>query len=401
MRVLDNLAYGGSNIRGAPVRTFLLLLAMAIGVASVVMLSSLGEAARQYVISQFSALGTHLLIVMPGRSETSGTAPPLLGTTPRDLTIADAMSLERSSSVKRIAPITMGSAPVSRYEREREVTVLGTTAEFLNVRELDMGQGSFLPAGDPERASAVAVLGAELKQELFGGSNALGEWVRINDRRYRVIGVLADKGQSLGIDMGDTIVIPVASAQALFNSTTLFRVLVQARSRELLEPAREDVIGIIRLRHDGEDDVTVITQDSILATFDRILKALTYTVVGIAGISLAVAGVLIMNVMLVTVSQRTSEVGLLKALGASRYQVLQLFLAEAALLSLIGAAAGMLIAIAGVWALDHAFPDFSFGTPLWSFASALGVAMLTGVVFGILPARRAADLDPVEALSGR
>ena len=161
------------------------------------------------------------------------------------------------------------------------------------------------------------------------------------------------------------------------------------------------MLEIIRQRHDGEDDVTVITQDSLLSTFDRILKALTYTVVGIAAISLAVAGILIMNVMLVTVSQRTSEVGLLKALGASRRQILQLFLAEAALLSLIGAAAGILIAIAGVWALDRAFPDFSFDTPLWAFASALGVAMLTGLVFGILPARRAAELDPVIALSGR
>jgi putative ABC transport system permease protein len=374
---------------------------MSIGVASVVMLSTLGEAARLYVVNQFSALGTHLLIVMPGRSETAGGAPPMLGSVPRDLTIRDAQSLLRSPYVKSIAPIVVGSAPISYQNLEREVTVIGTTADYSRVRELKTGQGRFLPEGDMQRGSAVVVIGETVRKELFGNQRALGQSLRINDYRYRIIGVLAEGGQSLGMDMGDAVFIPVASAQTLFDTSSLFRILVQASARETISLAKQDVVDAIRKRHEGEDDVTVITQDAILATFDRILKALTYTVVGIAAISLAVAGILIMNVMLVSVSQRTPEIGLLKALGASRRQILELFMAEAALLSLIGAISGIAIAWFGVSGLEQLFPDFPLTTPVWAYVSALCVAMLTGLVFGIAPARRAAALDPVQALTGR
>ncbi|OOY84925.1 peptide ABC transporter permease [Solemya velum gill symbiont] len=398
MRVGDTVRYGFSNVSGSPVRAFLLLLAMSIGVASVVMLSTLGEAARLYVVNQFSALGTHLLIVLPGRSETTGGAPPLLGAVPRDLTLDDSNALLRGPSVSRVAPIVVGSAPISFRSLEREATIIGTTVDYGEIREIAISQGRFLPSADIKRGDAVCVIGETIRQELFGGERALGQSVRINSYRYRVIGILGDEGQSLGMEMGDAVLIPVASAQALFNTESLFRIMVQATQRETIPSAKEDVIRILRERHDGEDDVTVITQDAILGTFDRILKALTYTVVGIAAISLAVAGVLIMNVMLVSVSQRTSEIGLLKALGGSKRQILILFLSEAALLSVIGAVSGILISFAGVSALDGLFPTFPLTTPLWAYVSALIVAIVTGLVFGIMPARRAARLDPVDAL---
>ncbi|MGD8556102.1 MAG: ABC transporter permease [Chromatiales bacterium] len=401
MRLADTLLYGAGNIKGSPVRTFLLLLAMSIGVASVVMLSSLGEAARLYVVNQFSALGTHLLIVLPGRSETAGGAPPMLGTTPRDLTLEDADALLRSPYIEDYAPIVVGSTPVSYGSLEREVTVIGTSASYAAIRQIETAQGKFLPPGDHDRAAPVCVIGETLKNELFGNRRVLGERLKINDRRFRVIGILADSGQSFGMDMGDLVIIPTTHAMALFDTESLFRIIVQAAGRTAIEPGKHDVTRIIKERHEGEDDVTVITQDAILATFDRILKALTYTVAGIAAISLTVAGILIMNVMLVSVSQRTPEIGLLKALGASRQQILTLFLSEAALLSLIGAASGILIAWFGVFGLDRLFPAFPLGTPLWAYLSAVVVALLTGIGFGIMPARRASRLDPVLALTGR
>jgi putative ABC transport system permease protein len=401
MRLVDTLLYGAGNIKGSPVRTFLLLLAMSIGVASVVMLSSLGEAARLYVVNQFSALGTHLLIVLPGRSETAGGAPPMLGTTPRDLTLDDADALLRSPYIEDYAPIVVGSAPVSYGSLEREATVIGTSASYAAIRQIETGQGKFLPAGDHDRAGPVCVIGETLRNELFGNKRVVGERLKINDRRFRVIGVLADSGQSFGMEMGDLVIIPTNHAMALFDTESLFRIIVQATGRSAIEPGKRDVTRIIKERHEGEDDVTVITQDAILATFDRILKALTYTVAGIAAISLTVAGILIMNVMLVSVSQRTPEIGLLKALGASRQQILALFLSEAALLSLIGAASGVLIAWLGVFGLDRLFPAFPLGTPVRAYLSAVFVALLTGVGFGIMPARRASRLDPVFALTGR
>ncbi len=384
-----------------PTRTLLVILAMAIGVASVVLLTALGEGARRYVTDEFTSLGTHLLIVLPGRSETKGGPPPLLGQTPRDLTLEDALWLTRSSAIRRVAPITVGSAAVSWKHLDREVTILGSTPELFEIRHLSMAQGRFIPYGDPTRGSAVCVLGHRLKRELFGNQSPLGEWARIGDRRYRVIGVLAKKGQSLGLDMGDVVIIPVASAQALFNTSALFRIMVQANSREAIPKAKKAILSIIRERHEGEDDVTVVTQDALLSTFDRILTALTLSVAGIAAISLAVAGILIMNVMLIAVSRRTSEVGLLKAIGAPGRQILRLFLMESALLSLIGAAFGLILAFLGTWTLARVFPSFPIKVPVWALGAAAAVALVTGLVFGVLPAKRAARLDPVQALSRR
>ena len=395
------IAYALGSVLGYRARTLLTLLAMGIGVASVVMLTALGEGARRFVTGEFQSLGTHLLIVLPGRSETTGGPPPLLGETPRDLTLDDALAIERNRAVRRVAPIAVGSAGVSYREREREVMIIGSTASFLDVRHLTMASGRFLPAGDPRRASPVCVLGAKLKVELFGAQAAIGRWVRIGDRRFRVLGTLASEGRSIGVDIEDIVIIPVAAAQALFDSYSLFRVLVEARSEEAIPRARKEIRSIILQRHEGEDDVTVITQDAVVATFDRIFTALTLTVAGIASISLIVAGILIMNVMLVSVSQRTSEVGLLKALGASSGAVMRVFLAEATILSLIGAAAGVAVGYVAIQFIGRAYPLLSLTAPIWAVASAVLVALTTGLLFGVLPARRAAKLDPVAALAGR
>jgi putative ABC transport system permease protein len=401
MRLADTVAGATRALVSHPARAWLTLLAMALGTAAVVLLSALGEGARRYVLDEFAQLGTHLLIVFPGRNETAGGPPPLLGETPRDLTLDDALALLRSRWVERVAPLSVGSAPVSAGSLEREVNVLGATADFLEVRRLTLAAGRFLPAGEARRATPVAVLGETLASELFGRSNPVGRFVRIGDRRYRVVGVLAGLGTSLGDNLSDLAIVPVASAQALFDSPALFRILVQAKGRTVLDAAADDIRAIVRARHEGEDDVTVVTQDAMLGTFDRILGAVTLGVAGIAAISLTVAGVLIMNVMLVSVSQRTAEIGLLKALGAAERQVLGLFLAEALLLAAAGTAAGIALAFGAIWAIDTQLQDFKLVVPGWAAPAAATVSLAAGLVFGLLPARRAARLDPVVALGGR
>ena len=402
MRITDTLNFSLSTFRGSPARTFLMLLAMSIGVTSVVALTALGEGARRYVTDEFSSLGTSLLIVIPGRTETTGGSPSMfIGETPRDLTLDDARALLRFSAIRQIAPLNIGSAPVSWKQREREAPVIGTTAEFLTIRHWEMAQGSFLPAGDPESAGSVCVIGQNIRNELFGASSALGEWIRIGDRRFRVIGVLQSAGRSIGIDSQDLVIIPVASAQALFNTSSLFRIFVEAKNRDELSRVEALVIKTIKERHQGEEDITVVSQNAVLATFDKIFRALTLTVAGIASVSLAVAGVLIMNVMLVSVSQRTPEIGLLKALGAPDRQILVLFLTEAAMLSLFGALIGLVLGELGIWVMILLYPAFPLAAPIWAVVSAVSVALLTGLVFGALPARRAAKLEPVQALSRR
>lgn len=394
------VSFSSRSLRGFRVRTALLLLAMSIGVASIILLTSLGEAARRYIISEFTELGTHLLVVLPGRSETIGKGPAAFaGRAARDLTLDDALALYRSPAVRHVAPLLLGIAPASWGGRERDVNVLGSTPELLDVRQLSVAQGQFLPQGDPARGRAVCVLGHAVKQELFGHRNALGEWVRLGDRRFRVIGVLAEKGHSVGIDFTEVAIIPVASAQTLFNTASLLRILVEIKSREQAKRAEDDIIDIITTRHDGEDDITVIAQDAVLATFDRIFRALTLTVSGIAAISLGVAGILIMNVMLVSVYQRTPEIGLLKALGARNSQVRWLFLTESTLLSLAGAGLGILVALAVALPVRQFFPDFPMHISVWAYVGATAVALATGLVFGVAPAHRAANLDPVHALS--
>lgn len=401
MRSFDTLSSATHALTAHGARSWLTLLAVAFGAASVVLLSSLGEGARQYVLNEFTQLGTHLLIVLPGRNETAGGPPPLLGETPRDLTLQDALALLRSPHVVRVAPVSIGQAPVSAGSLEREVTILGTTADYLDVRHLELAAGRFLPIGDAERMPPLAVLGQTVAEELFGNVNPIGRRVRIGDWRVRVIGLLASGGVSLGSNLADSAVIPVNTAQALFNNPALFRILVQTRGRAALQPGAEDVRRIIRERHEGEDDVTVITQDAMLDTFDRILGALTLTVASIAAISLAVAGVLIMNVMLVSVSQRTAEVGLLKALGARQRDIMGLFLSEALLLAGVGTLVGIVLAYAGVYGLNIYFASFQLVVPVWAPLAATAVSLGAGLLFGLLPARRAARLDPVDALAGR
>lgn len=401
MRVLDTFKLSGSALVRYPMRTFMLLLATAIGVAAVILLTSLGEGARRFVTGEFASLGTHLVIVIPGRAETTGAGLALFaGETPRDLTLEDALALTRSVAVEKVAPVVVGSAGVSWSRREREVPVLGSTAALLELRHWRMKEGKFLPEADPTRALPVVVIGNKIRNELFRGEQAVGQWVRIGDRRFRVIGVLATEGRAIGLDVQELAIIPVASAQALFNSPSLFRILVQARDRDAMTRATQDIRDIITERHRGEEDVTVITQDAVLQTFDTIFNALTMTLAGIASISLAVAGVLIMNVMLVAVSQRTAEIGLLKAVGASGHQIMTLFLTEAALISLGGALMGLALGSAGVWLIGRIYAAFPAATPLWAILTAIGIAVSSGILFGILPARRAARLDPVQALAG-
>ena len=401
MKPIDILTFSTRASLGYPTRTFLMLLAMAIGVASMVLLSTLGEGARTYVVGQFSSLGTNLLIVLPGRSETVGGPPPLLGVTPRDLTLDDAAALQRSSVIRYVAPIIIGAAPVSYGRREREVTILGSTSQLHNINQLEMGSGRFLPPGDMGRAAPICVLGETTRKELFGTQSAVGEKVRIGDNRFMVAGVLSDKGESIGLDMSDLVIIPVASAQALFNTESLFRIMIEASERDLIPKAKEVILKIIRKRHDGEDDVTVVTQDAVLATFDKIFTALTLTVSGIAAISVGVAGILIMNVMLIAVSQRRSEVGLLKAIGAPSGQIVALFLGEAALLSFLGGVLGLLLAAGAIGVAEYLYPQFPLDIPSWALVTALAVAVGCGLLFGVLPALRAARLDPVESLSRR
>jgi len=378
-------------------RALLILLAMALGVAAVVVLTALGEGARRFVMNQFAALGTNLVIVIPGRAETTGgILGALVGETPRDLTLDDAASLATLPGVRRYAPLNIGLSEISAGGLLREVTLAGSTSALLAIRGMRLAQGSFNADNGPNPAEIV--LGAKLAQALFPTGNALGQRVRVGDRRFRVAGIFALQGESMGMNTDEIALIPVDHAQALFNTQSLFRIMVEAESRSAIEPTKQAIRAALKLRHDGEEDVTLIGQDAILATFDKILRALTLAVSGIAAISLAVAGILVMNVMLVAVSQRTAEIGLLKAIGATHTDIRNLFLLETLWLAIAGAAVGIILGYLGSLGLRLAYPQLPAYPPIWASMAAIATALLTGIAASILPASKAAKLNPVLAL---
>lgn len=401
MQLIDQFRFNRQLFSRHRVRTGLLLLAVGIGVASVILLSSLGEGARRYIDREFSSLGNQLLIMIPGRNETTGGAPPIFGSVHRDLTLEDAHALARIPAIKAIAPVIAGTSLVSEGSRSREVIVMGSTPELFQVRQLEVVQGTILPERTRTDAMAVCVLGAKLKHELFGNRRAVGEWVRIGDRRMRVIGVLVERGESLGLDLRDMVIVPVRTAEQMYNTQGLFRVLMELSANADFEQVKSKIIEIIRDRHEGEDDVTLVSQDSVLSAFDNIFSTLTLAIAAIAAISLLVAGILIMNISLISVSQRRREIGLLKAIGASSKQVHQLFLGESLMLVSAGSLCGVLFAWSMVMVVARIWPSFPLVPPWWATPAAVVTALAAGLVFSLLPARRAAALDPVLALRGQ
>lgn len=397
MRSADSLGLMLGALRGHRSRSLMLLLAIAIGVVAVNLLTGLAEGARQFVVGEFSLLGHNTLSILPGRKETTGGMPPITGLATRDLTLGDTLAIARLPGVRRVAPLQAGQVEVNVGNRSREAFTLGTSHEFFAIRQLGVAQGQILPAMALDQAEAVCVIGATLRRELFGSRPALGEWLRAGDRRFRVVGILSERGESLGMDFGEMLIIPVASAQALFNREGLFRVFVEVRGPQFLASAKRQILETIAARHEGKEDVTLISQDSLLAAFEGILDALGLALAGIAAISLLVAGILIMNVTWIAVNQRTAEIGLLKALGARPGQVRLLFVGEAALLALAGGLAGLVLSELLLW-FGRQLWDIPLQTPAWARAGSLLLALLAALLFAWLPANQAARLEPLEAL---
>lgn len=399
MRFADLLAFAAGAMRGHRLRTLLSVSGVAVGIAAVICLTALGEGARRYVTREFMSLGSNLLIVLPGKVETTGASP--FGGTTHDLTIEDFRAISRLARVGAAAPLAVATETVTFGDRGRAVPILGTTAEFRSVRHIELGAGRYLPPGDPAQGGNEMVIGLKVANELFpGGESPLGKVVRAGPWRFRVVGVLAPRGRSLGFDLDDTVMVPVQTAMRMFNRNSLFRILVEVRLHDEMDDAKREVLALMRERHRLED-VTVITQDAVLSAFGKILSALTLALVGIASVSLAVAGVGIMNVMLISVTERRAEIGLLKALGAADRQVLAAFLAEAVLLALGGGAAGIALGAVAVRAFVGIYPAFPASPPSWAVAAALLTSLVVGVGFGVWPARRATRLDPVTSLARR
>ena len=396
MHSRDFLKLSSSAIVAHRMRSFLTALGIAVGIGAVVLLTSVGEGIHKFVLAEFTQFGTNIVAVNPGRTTTHGVSGAVFNTT-RPLTLDDADALAHIPQVRGVTSFVQGSAEVEYGKRGRSVTVFGAGAQTPDVLKLQPAVGRFLPDEDPRTARAFAVLGSTLRDELFGTQNPLGEIVRIGGERYRVIGVMESKGQMLGFDLDDTVYIPTGRALAMFNREGVMEIdVVYEPGASSVEVAAQ-IRRILIARH-GFEDFTITTQDDMLETLGGILDILTLAVGALGGISLVVGGVGILTIMIISVNERTGEIGLLRALGASRRQVLSLFIGEAVVLASIGGAAGLLLGVGGAWLLGATVPALPTHTPLSYVLMAELLAAAVGLAAGVIPARRAAGLDPIEAL---
>ena len=378
-------------------RSILSLIGIAIGVGAVILLTAIGEGTRYFVLSQFTQFGTNILAINPGKTKTLG-IPGILGGTTHKLTLEDADALSRIPGVEAVVPMVMGMGRVEAEGRGRSVNVFGVTADMPAVWRFTIGQGEFLPPGDLNRSTAVTVLGPKMKRELFGDQNPLGEIIRIAGYRFRVIGVMEPKGQILGFDLDDAVYVPVANAMRMFNLDELMEIDVAYQSAQMVDRVLEAVRHILIDRHHGTEDFSIITQAAMLETLDEIMRIVTMAAAGIAGISLIVGALGILTVMWISVGERVSEIGLLRAMGAKPRQIFLIFIAESVMLAVLGGALGVCLGMLGVIMLTLVLPGLPVFVDEYYLVVGLLVAMGTGLLSGVAPARRAIRIDPVEAL---
>lgn len=397
MLIRDSIHFAIQAIQAHRLRSFLTMLGIAVGIWSVILLTSIGEGVHQYVLAEFTQFGTNVIGISPGKVKTGGQAPAGIPSTARLLTMEDAISLKQLPNVIGVTPTVWGNSELAANGRVRRTTVYGVDADFTKVFSSAVRIGSFLPADNIGSSRALIVLGSKLRHELFGYQNPLGARVKIGGLHFRVIGVMAPKGQFLGIDLDDTAFIPTARALELYNREGLMEIHVVYKEGVASASVADAVKSRLRLRH-GAEDFTVTTQEDMLNTLSNILNILTIAVGALGGISLLVGGVGIVTIMTIAVTERTNEIGLMMALGAQRTTVLFLFLGESVVLSVLGGLFGLLFGVVTAQLVHLFLPKLPVYTP-WGFALvALAISVIIGLLAGVIPARRASMLDPINAL---
>ena len=402
MDILESTKMAISTLVANKLRSSLTMLGIIIGNASVIAMVGIGQGAQKLASEQFEALGPNVLFVVPGSRETQNTTFDI----PKTLVLADADAIaQQVPSVKEVAPQLQNRQLVNYRNRNTMTLVVGTTPEFLSVRSFDVAKGRFITEEDQKRSAQVTILGSDVAERLFKGEDPIGKRIRIKDVSFQVIGVMQPKGSFMGTNQDDAVVIPIATmSNRIVGRTspygvTLTFISASAVDDDSISAAKFQISNLLRQRHQivKEDDFTVDTQKDILAIVNTITGALTILLAAIAGTSLFVGGIGVMNIMLVSVTERTQEIGLRKAIGASQNDILVQFLIESIILAAMGGVAGTLVGIGGV-TLVGALSPLAAGISPIAIVLAVSVSGSIGLFFGVVPARRAAKLDPIVAL---
>ena len=396
MQLRDWLVWTRTALGESPSRSLLTSSGIAIGICAVVLLTSIGEGIRIYLLDSFSQFGTRIIAVTPGKTTTGGVSSGGLLSTVRPLSLDDAEALRRLPHVAAVVPVVQGTARIEAGRYARDTDIYGVGPDIKLAWGFTVSSGQFLPS-DGAAARYFAVLGAKVKEELFGHRNALGEFVRIGGSRYRVIGVMESKGQLLGFDLDDAVYIPAALGLQMFNRESLMEVDVVFRQSTTSVAMSEAIKALMIARH-GDEDVTLFTQEDMLSSLDRILGMLKIAIGALGVIALVVGGVGVLTIMSMALRERIPEIGVLRALGCTKATILWMFLIEAMAISLAGGLLGLFIVMLLVLGLGFVAPDLPIRVQPIYLLLGLVISCGIGLVAGISPAMRAADLNPVDAL---
>lgn len=396
MSFTDTLRFALHALTAHRLRTFLSASGIAVGIAAVILLTSIGDGIHRFVVSEFTQFGTHIINITPGKTTARGMSVGSIGSA-RLLTVDDALALKTSRYAQYTNASVMGNAEVRAQGRSRRVTVYGQGPDFSRAFNMHVAVGQFLPADDPRNPRAYAVLGSKVRSELFGTANPLGATLQVGASRFRIIGVMASKGQVLGFDLDDTVYIPTTRALEVFNREGVMEIHLAYRPGSPLDAVIADAKRILIARH-GREDFTLTPQQQMLDTLTTVLDVLTFAVAALGGISLLVGAVGMVTLMHIAVAERVAEIGLLTALGTTRAQIRTLFLMESTVLSTLGGLGGLAIGTGIAWLLKTTVSGLPVNTP-WDYVlGALAVSVLIGLAAGVVPAMRAARLNPVDAL---
>lgn len=396
MHIIDIINLSYRTVISHKLRSILTALGLIIGIASVIVLTSIGRGIHGFVLSEFTQFGTNLVAVFPGKTTTLGLSGATISTV-RPLSLADAVSLGKLDNIIASLPLVQGNARVEAGKKQRRTTVLGVGAAVPEIWKIKVAKGRFLPVNEQVNPRAFAVLGHKLAAELFAENNPLGQRIRIGRDRFRVLGVMEKKGQMMGYDMDDTVYIPTAKALDMFDREGVMEIDLLFNSNMPAKTIEHEIKRLLKMRH-GHEDFTIITQDQMLKSMDSILNILTLAVAALGSISLLVGSVGILTIMTIAVSERISEVGLLRAIGAEQNMVFKLFLSEAIILSFIGGAIGVMLGIIIVQIIKIIVPDLPVQLAGIYIMAAFVISLLIGIVAGVIPAMKAARLNPLDAL---
>ncbi len=402
MDILESVKMATTTLVANKLRSSLTMLGIIIGNASVIAMVGIGQGTQKLATEQFQSLGTNVLFIVPGNQD----AQRNRGDIPKTLVLADAQAIANLvPSISEVAPQIQTRQPVTYSNKNTNTQIIGATPEFLAVRSFDIATGRFISELDLQQSNQVVVLGSDLASKLFGDRNPIGERIRIKNISFSVIGVTLPKGSSFGNNQDDTAFIPLTTvANRIVGRTSPYGVeisfiSVSAKNAESLGAAEFQITNLLRLRHKiiSEDDFTVRNQKDALQIANTVTGALTMMLAAIAGISLLVGGIGVMNIMLVSVTERTQEIGLRKAIGATQGDILFQFLIEAIILSAVGGIVGTLLGIGSISLISLLTPLKAAVSPVVVIV-AVSVSGGIGLFFGVVPARRAAKLDPIVAL---